>query len=72
MRYEKLVVRSGENLQKRIVGPSGVRAHKRCVCALADVVATKLGIILSFFSFFALTFLPEGVWLKFGIFEQNK
>ena len=38
----KLVVRSGENLQKRVVGLSGVRAHKRCVCALADVVATKL------------------------------
>ena len=32
------------------------------VLALADVVATKLGIILSFSLFLLLTFLPEGVW----------
>ena len=33
------------------------------VRTLADVVATKLGIIL--FSFLPLTFLPEGVCLRF-------
>ena len=39
------------------------------VLALADVVATKLGIIFFFFffssSFFPRTFLPEGVYLSF-------
>ena len=47
------------------IGANEVRAHAR-LRARADVVATKLGIILSsFFFFFFLphTFLPEGVCL---------
>ena len=41
------------------IGANAVRAHARW----ADVVATKLGIILSFSSFLPRTFLPEGVCL---------
>ena len=51
--------------ENRNFGPSGVDAHD-VGRALADVVATKLGIILSFFlSFFFLprTFFLEGVCL---------
>ena len=40
------------------------------VRALADIVATKLGIILLSF-FHALTFLPEGVCLQFWIFGEK-
>ena len=45
-----------------------MRTH--VVHARADIVATKLGIILSFFlsSFLPRTFLPEGVYLRFLIF----
>ena len=45
-----------------VIGANEVRAHAR-LRARADVVATKLGIILLFLSFFPHNFLPEGVCL---------
>ena len=52
------------SLTGRRIGANKVRAHAR-LRTRAQVVVTKLGIILSFSFFLPLTFLPERVYLQF-------
>ena len=60
------MIQQPKGLNELLVRAKCVRTN--VVRALADVVATKLGIILLSFSFLPLTFLPEGICLRFLIF----